>query len=370
MTENTGVMDADLEGIDFDESEGSDAARAAAKESGGGGISFRRTYFLSSLLDGSEEGIKAGNDRIYARWLSDFRKNPDNPDLPVWIEANHHSSIPTKSKPDYMDSERSWPKAMGAICRKGKAFVKRYGGDCWICDNVDENAYGKRPFPSSRTWAVGVVREAIISDGSKEMGGPSKKGRKVGFRDKMVEVHKTDENGEIIEGETELVPMYFFAHQAWDNFFQPLAQMGAEYGTIMDRDYLVIREGTRIDTVYNMIPQDPMKVDIGTDDEPMEVDLDLSDNELREALYPDAPNVKLEIARQAGDEHLKRWFLEGELSQDQIEAAEKAGGKSSKGGKSKGSDKSEPKAPASASKSRESGSDVLASMRERLAKRN
>src|SRR5690606_24719095 len=160
-----------------------------------------------------------GKYRLYVRYLTDFQRDPDQPDIPVRLSADHHSYISTKPKPSDLDKDRTWPKSMGCICRKTKAYVKHHGGVCSLCDEVPENDYGKKPRPASRTWAVGVVREKIVGDGSEEMGGARMKGRQVGFKDAMIEVHKVDEEGEIIEGETEWVPHYFFAHQAYDNYF-------------------------------------------------------------------------------------------------------------------------------------------------------
>lgn len=370
-----------MEDLDWGESEGVDASRIGNEESGGGGATFYRTVFLSSLLDGSKEAVSNGKNFVYVRWLGDFRKNPDNPEIPVWIEANHHSGIPTKSKPDYMDKDRRWPEGMGAVCRKSKAFLKRYGGECYICSEVPKNTWGRRPFPSSRNWLVGVLREAVIGDGTPEMGGSSKKGRKIGFRDKMVECVVTDENGEVVKDDddnpvTEMRPQYVYAHQAWENFFLPLSQWGEEYGTIMDRDYKVVREGTGTDTDYNLMPQEPIQVDISEESDGSQmVDYDLSQPGMLETFYPDVPDVRVEIARQASDDYLKHWFLEGELSEAQEQAKARAEeakdeGKS-KGGKSssKGKGKTVTKAPASASKAREANEDVLASMRARLQKR-
>lgn len=341
-----------LDDLDFAAAEGAENARERAKETGG--VGFRRTYYLSSMIKGGPDAERQGENKAYVRYLSEFRKFDGNPESnpSVWITIDHHGQIPTKAKPEELDKDRKWPKAMGCVCRKGKAFARKYGGKCHVCDNVPENMYGKKPRPTPRTWAVGVLREKIVGDGSEELGGPSMKGRTVTFQDKMEEVHKVDEKGEIIEGETEMVPVYFFAHQAYDNFFGGLAAAGEEYGTVLDRDYLVVREGEGTATNYQHVPQDPVTFDDGSG---KQVRLDLSVDAIRETLYPDAPDVRKEIARQASDDYMNQWFIEGKGNY---------GGSKDKS-KSKSEDK-EADAPASANKSKEATADRLAALRNRI----
>lgn len=176
----------------------------------------------------------------------------DNPD---WIFVDQHSSIPTKPKPaDWGD--RSWPESMTAVCRKDKAFGGIYS-DCYACNLTGTNKWGgKLSKTTIRVWALAVVREEVLGDGTEEMGGPEKKGKRIGCQDKMVEVEVHDKDGKAT-GEKRLEREYVILNFADKNFFAPFSAFYATYGTVCDRDYVIRRTGKDKDTTYNPVPMDP-----------------------------------------------------------------------------------------------------------------
>lgn len=342
MSENnsTSVEDIDVEDIDWSEDQGSEAAKAAAKT----GPAFNRVDYLQ--LDGSSLGVDQGKDRVYLRYLTDFKPNQEKGVL-GWITADHHTMVPTKPKPASLDADRKWPPTMSAVCRNDKKFAKKYG-DCYICENIPDPKGGKRFKVQSRTWALAVLREPVIGDGTEENGGAAAKGKVLGYRDVTKEVAVIGDDGKPVKDETETVKAYIRVHQSWNNFYSALAALGSHYGTVLDRDFLVIRTGTGLDTEYQHIPMDPIDLDLGDGDS---VRLDLREADLREALYEDMPDLRKEVASQATDDWYGRWF---------IPSSEDSKGSSSK---SKGGAAS---TPSSASASKEPTADKMAALKNRI----
>lgn len=321
---------------DFDFEQGADAVRESAKT----GVSFDRVDFLR--IDGSPAAVNSGTNRVILRYLTDYKADPERGVL-GWIPTDQHAMVPTKPKPADMDKERSWPKSMSAVCRNGRAFKKKFG-DCYICESIPDPKTGKKFKVDNASWAIAVLREEVIGDGSEETGGPSMKGRVVGYRDAMKEVAVLDDDGKPVEGETKWVKSYIKVNQKWGNFFNSLNGFGQSYKTVLDRDYVVSREGTGLDTEYHHVPLDPIDVDLG---EGVTTRLDLRDPELRAAFYGDAPNLMREIASQASDEYFQRWFIPGGEESQRKDGAPAA-------------------APSSAGKAKEPEADRLAALRERV----
>lgn len=351
MTTDTSTNAPEVdEEFDFEFSEGAQAAKDAAKNSGG--AQFARTLYLDQMLDGSAAGEANGDDRVWLRLLTDWVASPED-GVGGWITVLTHRAVPTKPKPASEDADRHWPKAMTAVCRLEEAVKGKFPEGCWIHENVmDKFAPTKAHRASPRTYAVAVKRKPVLGDGSEALGGPRRKGQIVGFADETVEVVKTDEDGKVVKDDkdnviTEIAPQYVIVTLA-PKHFAPLETMGKMNGTVLDRDYLVIRKGDDKDTAYEWIAGDPINVEV---EEGKEARLDLRDREMREALYGDMPNLKRMIARLVSTAHYNKWFIPQE---DDDVAPE---------GKSDGGS---PKSAGAASTA--TSQDRLAAMRARLKK--
>lgn len=300
MTTNTSTDAVDVGEFDFTYSEGSEAAREAAKSSN---IKFDRTEWFG--LDASPAGVASGANRCIMRFLSDHVRVEGQPDLIPWITVDQHSMIPTKAAPPKEpgdDKERAWPKAMGAVCRNDKIFKVRYG-DCYICTMKKPD--GKKYYPGNRTWALGVLREEVLGDGTPEFGGPERKGQVLGVRDKTKEVVVVGEDGKIVEGEVKVVKCYVKVNMGWKNFFGPLSGLAGYYHTVLDRDYHILREGTGPnDTIYTFAPMDPISMADGTM-------FDVRNPDVRAKYYADAPDLRTFVAEQASTEFYQRFFIPG-----------------------------------------------------------
>lgn len=181
-----------------------------------------------------------------------FLTEPDE-----WVDADTHAMVPTKGKPADAAAEQKWPAVMGAVCRKTKmGDGKPLYNDCYICDNMRDqkgNAYKRQ----GRTWALAVLREQVIGDGTPDLGGAALRGKRVGFRNVMREQAILDEKGKPT-GSIETVPALVVVNQAWKNFFSTLAGAAKVHGTLLDRDYWIVRSGDSTDTTYQITPLDPV----------------------------------------------------------------------------------------------------------------
>ena len=283
--------------FDFSGATGSEAAREAFQSNQS---LFNRIDFFG--LDATAEGVQRGDNSAIIRLLSDDRPLPDG-SLPPWITVDQHSMVATKPTPQGWPF--NWPAKMGAVCRNDKVFKARYG-DC--CIDTMPPAPGRRNSkPSPRTWALAVLREQVIGDGTEALGGEQYRGKVVGIRDKTKEIQKTDDKGEPT-GETEVVPVYVKINQGWKNFFSLLSGHAGHYGTVLDRDYWITREGMGQDnTVYVITPLDPITFAPNHPLFPGQV-FDLRSKEQREHFYPNLPDLRKMVAEQASDEYYNRYF--------------------------------------------------------------
>jgi hypothetical protein len=182
----------------------------------------------------------------------------DGPD--DWIFTNQHGFVPTKGAPPDADekTKANWPKRMGAVCRKDKAFDGKYA-DCYIDTMIDERS-GKSFKAPVRLWARLLIRqpvagtEQMVADGLIQ---PHQVGKTVGFQDEIVEEAETDKEGKET-GKTIRHPKIVVANLSLDNFFgalQGYADFYAEEGGILNRDITVARKGENTDTEYNFAPR-------------------------------------------------------------------------------------------------------------------
>lgn len=217
----------------------------AAQEAGKGGAQFAKTHYLSLDADPNSP-----ENTAIVRFLTD----KDD-----WIVVDQHNNVPTKGKPsDYEGA--NWPDRMGAVCRKDVAFTGVYA-DCYICENLVDGKDVKKP--TGRTWALACLREEVRGDGTPDMGGPEKKGKVLGIRDKTRQVAITGEDGKPT-GEERTERAVVVVNMGYKNFFSALAGFAGYYGTVLDRDYFIKRNGKEKDTTYQIIPMDPIPHADGT----------------------------------------------------------------------------------------------------------
>ena len=202
---------------------GSDAAKEANKRA-----SFARTEYFG--LDDGQQAI--------VRFITPHTE---------WLTAEQHQMVPTKTKP--ADFDGNWPEKMGAICRNEQAFAGAYAS-CWICDNVE----GKPSKRAPRTWAIACLREEVLEGG-----------KVVGLKDQTREVTRK-KAGATSDDDTETVveKAVVVMRLSWQNFFSVLEGFAHHYGTILDRDYVIRRQGAGLDTKYQIVPLDPIQMEDGS----------------------------------------------------------------------------------------------------------
>ncbi len=291
------------EEFDFSGTIGAEAAAEAAK----GGDFQREIEFFG--LDASPSGIAQGKDKMLVRWLTNYHDVPEG--VPQsrynlgWITVPGHYA-PTKPKPPYVKEGQNWPPKMSAGCRKGKPFVKKYNGECYICDVL-------RVKSSSQVWALAVEREQVTENG-----------QILGYRDKTREVTARDENGEfIVESEDgdrktykkKTVPAFVVVQKSNKNFFQPLQAVAGYFGSLLDGDWLISRSGTKADdTTYSHIRVAEQFLPEGNPfDLPGGTKYDLGIPGLMEKVYPDMPDLRKFLVEKVSEDHFGRYFLPGWL---------------------------------------------------------
>jgi hypothetical protein len=213
------------------------------------------------------------------------------------IRVDMHLSVPTINPPS--GSTGKWPSSMSSVCRNDNALRSIYG-DCHICTNLESliDNWGNTPKPKSRIWALAVVRERVLGDGSEELGGEAKKGKPVGFTDAVREVEVLDANGKPT-GEINIEPRIVVINQALSTFFKNIDAIYQETGSILDRDFIVRRDGSSIDTTYTFIRQDESKLKPGSE----------GWARYENALLSQKINLDEIVAYRASDDYYGRYFV-------------------------------------------------------------
>ena len=201
---------------------GAEAAKAASTTQ-----SFSRAGFFQ-LDDG---------DRAFVQFITDCDE---------WINVDTHPMLPTKARPaDYQGDK--WPEKIQSVCRLTTMGdgLPLYG-DCYVCENIPDPKDPTKPFKKvARTYALGVILDEVIGDGSAATGGPAKMGKRSGYRMKKVE---------FVDPETKqstLVPDVNVFTFGWGNFYAALegaAQVND--GTICNLIFAIKRQGKGLDTKY------------------------------------------------------------------------------------------------------------------------
>ena len=291
---------------------GTEEAKEASK-----GAAFAKTHYF-----GLDSNPSSPNNQAILRFLTDYT------DL---IVVDQHSNVPTKPQPSNYEGT-SWPSHMGAVCRKDPALSGMFP-DCYICDNLVDGKSVKRA--SARSWAYAVLREEVIEDG-----------QVVGLKDTLREVADVDADGKAT-GETHMEKAIVVVNMAYRNFFSVLEGFGKHYGTILDRDYLIRRNGDGTSTTYSVIPMDP----ILTSDNKV---FDLRLPEFADRYQPSESLDKVVLDR-ASDDFYARFF-------DRRVAAPDDKGKSSKVSKASSGNAEPPARPSAEA----DGADRLAALADRV----
>lgn len=244
---------------------GGAAAEEAAKQAGGG--KFAKVNYFSL-----EE-----NKTAVLRFLTD---SPD------WLYVKQHPSVPTKNKP--ADFKGNWPPSMPAICRHDGAFAGIYT-DCYVCDTPIMNPRDNtKPLkPAVRVWALAVEREPVVENGVTK-----------GYRSVIEEIPVRDEKGEET-GKVIRQPKIVVVNMGMKNFFSGLQGIFGLFGTVCDRDYLIRRTGTGLDTDYQIIPLDKIEsVQPGTP----------AWEKFEKAIEENGLDLAKIVADKASDEYYARFF--------------------------------------------------------------
>ncbi len=169
-------------------------------------------------------------------------------DVHEWQKASMHNMVPTKPKPSWW-GDTPWPSQISAVCRRtlmqdGKPLYD----DCYIDDFVQIN--GRPAKATGRTWAIAILREEVIGDGTPQLGGDAYRGRRYGFRNKTCKWATFGDDNKMI-GEPETRPAFVVISKAWKNFFGGIrSAANVNGGTVANLTFAIERVGDGLDTDY------------------------------------------------------------------------------------------------------------------------
>ena len=112
-------------------------------------------------------------------------------------------------------------------------------------------------------------------------------GQLQGYTDRTRDVENSD-GKTVTEKDLQIINL------GWGNFFSVLDGMASHFGTIVDRDYVIKRKGSGLDTKYQAINLDPIGLDLRKKE-----DYDR---------YPNVPDLDDIIEDQAGWDYQRRYF--------------------------------------------------------------
>jgi hypothetical protein len=252
---------------------------------------------MTMFRTGAEDAQKSSKRASFARAVYFQMKDGETKIIRLltehdsWINVNEHNFVPTKPAYEGYKGDK-WPSHSSAICRNTKMQNEQpMFGDCFICEFV-----GGRPGrAAARTFGLAVEREEVREDG-----------KLLGFRDKTREVKRKVEGKEETKTEKAIV----IVDQAWSNFWNILDGFAKEYGTILDRDYKVTRNGDDKDTTYQIVPMERIPwndPDTGKQTEAYDGYFDVRNPKVA-ARYEDAPDLADELSRRASEEYYSMFF--------------------------------------------------------------
>lgn len=281
--------------LDFT-SGGLQAAQIAKAEAAARKSRYQRNYITTYLAD--------DGDYVYARFLVDE---------PQWIETKQHGQLKTKAAPKDKPADKNWPDAMSAVCRYTPVGPDRHPAysECYACDSmVDEK--GKKVFAGTRLWTLAALREPVL--GTQEMVEqgiiqPHLVGQIVDYKD------KTEEVDEIVDGKPTGKKVHrkqiVIVNMAQSNFFSPLLTIKEFFGTVLDRDFKIVRKGVkRAQKVqYEFVAGNPTYVKDPETGQPVVFDLR---NPKHAAVYEGhgmtLADLRKHIAEQCSKAHYDRFF--------------------------------------------------------------
>ncbi|QDH91793.1 hypothetical protein SEA_PHRAPPUCCINO_118 [Mycobacterium phage Phrappuccino] len=197
------------------------------------GIEFMQSGFASlqkAIEESKNNGDFSGGSLSYFSWKDKDRKFVRFLTDAV-ITADFHEFIITndgKTKSFLIDPDK------GDFVAKYASPVPGLG---WRQDFKTKQAAERKP--SKKTVGVAVLRDRVPVEGG-------------GFE--MVDVLiDADDNGTAVRGRS-----FGLITQSHGNFWKSLIGYFELYGTICDRDYMIVREGSGTDTSYTITPVDPI----------------------------------------------------------------------------------------------------------------
>jgi hypothetical protein len=285
-------------------------------------------YFLTGGVAAREDGDAAAAARKAARgkteYLTQLMPKPGDSCIIRWVtddqdllRTKQHSFVATKPAPADKPANMTWPSTSGAVCRYTlKADKKtRWHSDCYICDHMKKSD-GDKYFPSDRVWGLAAVREEIL--GTQEMVNEGKIrvdqiDTVVGIKDAVIEYDEIDTNGNPT-GIKLRKKRIVIVNMAIKNFFGPFTSYYQMYGTLLDRDYKIIRRGEAKQTDYHSGALNQIsKPIIGADGQPTgqyEI-YDLRNPKYADLYADNDMNLKVLrklVVRQASDDYYARYF--------------------------------------------------------------
>jgi hypothetical protein len=221
---------ADDEDLDF-ASGGLQAAEYAKAAAAARRALYGNAYITQFLQD--------DGDNVRVRFLTDE---------PHLIETLQHGMVKTKPAPKDKPADRGWPETLSAVCRHTPVGPDRHPAfpDCYICDNIRDEK-GKKSFAGTRLWGLAVIREPVIGTAEMVTAGqiqPHQVNQEVSYRDKTEEVDELDADNKPT-GKKVQRKVIVIVNMAQANFWSPLMTNRVFFGTIVDRDYLVVRKGAK-----------------------------------------------------------------------------------------------------------------------------
>jgi hypothetical protein len=223
---------------------------------------------------------------------------------------------------------------------------------------VERNGKTRKPYASTRLWAVAVIRKPVIGTQEHVDAGliePYQIGKPAFYEDETFEKDEFKDGQPT--GKTLKLKKYVVLNFAMENFFDKLLGFSNVYGTVLDRDYRVTRKGADTDTTYEIAPLDP-QLDPETG---KRFNLQNPDTAKQYEYTFDLDKI---IADQASDEHYE-WFFDTRVTSSWLERFPPKA--DSDKGESSSSDAHSSAAPSGNSDEQEKiAADTLAKMRDRV----
>lgn len=288
-----------LEPLDFDGSSGLDAileqeAQQKAARSG------QRTFLpnigqkFKDAQGNQVQFLAKDGDRVPVRFFYDLSKVVvGDRKIPGLITTIMHRSIPT--------SPEAPLKKIDVPCRLRPPFASRYT-TCPPHDMI--STFGKKS-SAQRIFGICIPQVEVIEGG-----------KFVGWTDLMRTYTATEDGKEVKKTEPDYRIAEFANEKGWETAIAAAKVVNRRDPTILVGVWWIERKYTSTNTKYNMSPDDPScENDKIKHPETGELaPVDLRDPAIRDALYPDIPDMGAILSHMASDEELGRMFGTGASS--------------------------------------------------------